>query len=648
VTAHKAALALALTIALLILLAAQAASTNAQAAQYQNAFQVVNAGWGSQSSPQFPTPGESDVPLTIDLLSLVGYTAQDLVVTLSLPAGFTSTQGSQSVSSTLSQVGGYQSATVTFFLDLSPTLKPGTYSLPLTLTWHTNTNNTSQNYYEDAAATVSIQGSVQLVFHTLTPSLAAGRENPLNISILNYGSGSAYDLQVQITTQSQYASVVTQPAPISYLGSNQSTTVGAIVYVSPSAQNLPLAIDVEATYTNAYGYQGSAQALLGVSVLPPEPLPFYVSVDGSMIPLGGVSNLSIVLTNTGNQSVYSPTLSITAPPTLLVLSNSTYYADGLTLPPSQSLTYRVSLGSEPNAYQGAYQVEVGVSYYTPSGLLISGNLPVAVEVYSPLSPLVVQEDNVDVWVGSVSNITFSVVNRGQQPVYNVEYTISLPSSSGLAALTTTGSVADELAPNQSASLNVEVAAGPSVGEGAYTAQLSLTYQEESGETATQLFEPGFIVVGRVNMIVQGLQVATTPGSLTVTGTLINEGNANANYLYVYATLYTQQGVMSNTSTYVGQVAADSPTPFSLTLNYTGHPTKAVLGVSLSYINDYGQAFIVSQPNTSVDLPPTFTPPTVATESGSTPSVIGPLLILVIVGVAVVVLVIYVRRARTSG
>jgi len=355
-----------------------------------------------------------------------------------------------------------------------------------------------------------------------------------------------------------------------------------------------------------------------------------------------------VLTNTGNQSVYSPTLSITAPPSLLVLSNSTYYADGLTLPPSQSLTYRVSLGSEPNAYQGVYQVEVGVSYYTPSGLLISGNLPVAVEVYSPLSPLVVQEDNVDVWVGSVSNITFSVVNRGQQPVYNVEYTISLPSSSGLAALTTTGSVADELAPNQSASLNVEVAAGPSVGEGAYTAQLSLTYQEESGETATQLFEPGFIVVGRVNMIVQGLQVATTPGSLTVTGTLINEGNANANYLYVYATLYTQQGVMSNTSTYVGQVAPDSPTPFSLTLNYTGHPTKAVLGVSLSYINDYGQAFIVSQPNTSVDLPPTFTPPTVATESGSTPSVIGPLLILVIVGVGVVVLVIYVRRARTSG
>ena len=97
-----------------------AASSSAQPVQ-ATGFNIINAQWGTAASPFEAGAGEQNVPLTVTLQYFFYNTANTVEATLSLPSGFTDTNGLSSITTYLS--GSIPSGTV-FPLTSTSTSRP--------------------------------------------------------------------------------------------------------------------------------------------------------------------------------------------------------------------------------------------------------------------------------------------------------------------------------------------------------------------------------------------------------------------------------------------------------------------------------------------------------------------------------------------
>jgi hypothetical protein len=502
-------------------------------------FSIANIAWGTATTSASPAPGDRNVPLTLTLQYYYYNTANSVQVSLSMPPGFTSSDGSSVA--TAFETSSLTSGTIfqlTFYVNIASWMTLGEKSFPLTITWGAVlSKDQSISLTQDSVASITLEGTPKLNYQIQQEALTPGDVNNITLVLTNRGTGLASDINA--TVNASVGSVLNGVPDVAQLQPNASASALLRVFIPSSDAGAAITFSFSARYQDVYGnYQHYSQTL-GAYVL--EQAAVYqvgMSQLSSEITLAKTTAVSFTITNTGTAAIYSPTIALTMPSGLAVTANSTYIRPNLVLQPGQSVQYQA-----------------------------------------------------------------------------------------------------------------DVVTGPSLTQGTYTGTLTVSYMDVYGTTHSQTFSPGVVLVAGIQLVVQDLAAAQAgPSTLTVTGTLLNEGLGSAYYLEVAGSVAGG----APTSSYLGEVDPNTPLPFSIDVPYraAAGSSKVDLQISATYMNNYGQplTFQYSAPLTVTGSASNASSTAGSQGSGSSSALESTLryAILAVILVVVVASALYLRRSRRSS
>jgi len=205
-----------------------------------------------------------------------------------------------------------------------------------------------------------------------------------------------------------------------------------------------------------------------------------------------------------------------------------------------------------------------------------------------------------------------------------------------------------------------VTCGPKTAEGAYIGTLTVSYADQFGNAHTATFSVGLVAIGWIQMVVQDEVASFNSTSGSVSGTLLNEGVANAFYTEVTGTLSSGTTQLATGSSYVGEVDSNTPIPVAVSLTvpataFARANGTATLTLTATYQNDYGQPLSFKTAE-RVTLPRGGSAggtTTGASSTGATTVSAGTIDIVRYVALAAIIVgalvtVVYVRRGRSKG
>ena len=502
-------------------------------------FLVTGATWGTPTSPVSAGPGDQNDPLTVTLLYTGGCALIAAGFELTLTQPFTALDGSNESTTYEVNVATEATLTETYHVNIGTNASLQTYTLPLSIGY--NTSDFAGIFSQSTNVTISLKGSAKIDFAASAATFSPGAINNFTLSISNGGTGVATSVSTSVTGPSQ-VSILNQPSVVMTLEPGGTISQQIRVYVPSSMSGSALSLTVTSSYLDPYSAEGSATRVFGFVVSLTQSLPplsvGLTQVNASTV-VGTESKIAFILENVGEGTIYSPTLSLTAP-SPMVVTNSSGVGFVPQLQPGQNIAYAVVVGSSPSATPGIYQGTVTV-----------------------------------------------------------------------------------------------------------------TYADANGGQHTQTFPAGFVLLGRVQFVIQDATVSQTTTSVTVSGSLLNEGATNAYYAEVSGHVGRER---VQNSSYVGEVDPNTPTPFTLTLSYPA-PSSPQTGVQIiltvTYRDSFGNVANYTSPvNANLQSATQLLIGSVSTTSGSASSG-GDLLTLVSYSVIVVVIVtivgavLYIRRTRAS-
>jgi len=209
---------------------------------------------------------------------------------------------------------------------------------------------------------------------------------------------------------------------------------------------------------------------------------------------------------------------------------------------------------------------------------------------------------------------------------------------------------ESMEPFGNLSISPRVYAPPAAIASTFSAALSVDYFDEQGQAYTDSYSLGLIVQGYVKLIIYDVVLSPQPvangSEVTITATVLNTGNVNANYVNASLERTPILELARESSVYVGDVELNSPVPFTVVARVKPSAQNGTypLTVRLVYEDDqYRQHVLGINTNLIVTTGTTNQP-----SSDGTGGILGFLsnggwTILVIVASGVILLVLYVRR-----
>ncbi|MGC9179083.1 MAG: COG1361 S-layer family protein [Vulcanisaeta sp.] len=261
-----------------------------------------------------------------------------------------------------------------------------------------------------------IYGSPIITAYTKTQYLVSNLVNPVELVVSNNGSGSIYNLQVNIDISGATLAAGSNSIVIGTLnpGSNYSMTL----YVLPISSG-PMTINVGYTGLDQSGNTVSGSISISMSVIAVSSSQVIVYPVNSSLSIGS-GELAIGIRNVNPVPIYNVTLVLTSIQGLSLAGNTTY--DIAEIPPgatdyvyvpiavpisssSASITYSLTY-QYTGGYPGSVQGTMAVSVLNKPSILVTGYQ------VAP-TPLMISE------TGSVS---LNFVNTGSVPAYNLNIT----------------------------------------------------------------------------------------------------------------------------------------------------------------------------------------------------------------------------------
>ena len=379
----------------------------------------------------------------------------------------------------------------------------------------------------------------------------------------------------------------------------------------------------------------------------------FTSGTATLVP-GKTNNLTLTIANTGTGTAYTTSTAITASSQAGVLNQIPVIQ---TLPPGSTRNETVQLFVPQTLTGSAVSLSVSSSYYDSSSFLYTSSQTLGFSVLESPSysfSVSLAQVNSTSTVGSQSRLVFTLTNTGVRSIYSP--TLSVVASSPVIV---TGNVPASaqavIAPGQTAKYYVTVGSSPSSAAGIYGGTATVTYYDVGGAQHSQSFPVGFILEGSIRFVFQDVTTSQSSTTLTVSGSLLNEGNSNAYYAEVDGRVGDPSA--QNASAYVGEIDPNTPTPFTVTISMAA-PARPAQGVpvalTVSYRDSFGATFnLTSSITTNLESAGQITLSNATTTSGSgTPggdlvTVVSYSVIIVVAAVAIGAAV-FVRRRRASS
>ena len=169
-------------------------------------------------------------------------------------------------------------------------------------------------------------------------------------------------------------------------------------------------------------------------------------------------------------------------------------------------------------------------------------------------------------IGGVDNrFTITIVNDGKVPVSALEASLTIPNP--LVVHGKNSWRIPYLDVGNSTTISFMIYAPDTSIGSTYSGSFTVNYRDDYGESRTDTFPLGLVVVGKVELVLYGESIRPHPArngsKVEITATLLNKGTVSAMYVNASIVPNSILRLTPGSTTYIGEIEENSQSPFTL-------------------------------------------------------------------------------------
>jgi hypothetical protein len=632
---------------------------------------VVDAVWGTPSSPEKAIPGDENIQLSLVVANIGNkpICTLEAQITPAYPGTalpFESWDGSDRIRAYLMQQIPPGSMTVlSFRLNVFKDTVPGRYPASVRLLYRECTS--TQDTLPTAQTTDFF--TVQIWAPPVTNFLEArwfvdGAERPVGP-----GTGVAV-LKVSIeapkdTSISNIEGRLSLPEGFRPAGGQQSLSAvyqGVVTAGGTFSLSYPLLVSDQlkpGTYTfeltlrfrNKYGTHITNTIIFPAEVFGREEL--AIESSSETVIKGGLGYLPVKVLNKGTASAYNLNLEVRADKAGIQLLETSLELGVLS--PGQEVNVRLPVYVERLAETGLYTVTATLSYRDGLGNLRSKQFKISLNVADEFRPgLAVEAGMKYVAASAETPLELSFTNRNPYPISDVKITISTTSSQVSILEGPTSINLKTLGPGESHKIRLTILSAPAAADSISLIKASVEYRDKTSALVVENFDVPVAVRADLNLQFKGLRLSPAkvrPGEVVdLAGDVVNLGTGVARSVSVEVVGDPPFQPFGDTLSFVGLVNPSQVSAFTINFRVAedARPGRYNVKVKATYRNGFGESFVKEEVLSYEVLPAqavaTNTVRTTAAAQGSVLQTFAPYLLVAALAVIAVATV----RRRKKG
>jgi hypothetical protein len=632
---------------------------------------VVDAVWGTPSSPEKAIPGDENIQLSLVVANIGNkpICTLEAQITPAYPGTalpFESWDGSDRIRAYMMQQIPPGSMTVlSFRLNVLKDTVPGRYPASVRLLYRECTS--TQDTLPTAQTTDFF--TVQIWAPPITNFLEArwfvdGAERPVGP-----GTGVAV-LKVSIeapkdTSISNIEGRLSLPEGFRPAGGQQSLSAvyqGVVTAGGTFSLSYPLLVSDQlkpGTYTfeltlrfrNKYGTHITNTIIFPAEVFGREEL--AIESSSETVIKGGLGYLPVKVLNKGTASAYNLDLEVRADEAGILLLETSLELGVLS--PGQEVNVRLPVYVERLAETGLYTVTATLSYRDGLGNLRSKQFKISLNVADEFRPgLAVEAGMKYVAASAETPLELSFTNRNPYPISDVKITISTTSSQVSILEGPTSINLKTLGPGESHKIRLTILSAPAAADSISLIKASVEYRDKTSALVVENFDVPVAVRADLNLQFKGLRLSPAkvlPGEVVdLAGDVVNLGTGIARSVSVEVVGDPPFQPFGDTLSFVGLVNPSQVSAFTINFRVAedARPGRYNVKVKATYRNGFGESFVKEEVLSYEVLPAqavaTNTVRTTAVAQGSVLQTFAPYLLVAALAVIAVATV----RRRKKG
>jgi hypothetical protein len=632
---------------------------------------VVDAVWGTPSSPEKAIPGDENIQLSLVVANIGNkpICTLEAQITPAYPGTalpFESWDGSDRIRAYMMQQIPPGSMTVlSFRLNVFKDTVPGRYPASVRLLYRecTSTQDTLPTAQTTDFFTVQIWAPPVTNFLEAT-WFVDGAERPVGP-----GTGVAV-LKVSIeapkdTSISNIEGRLSLPEGFRPAGGQQSLSAvyqGVVTAGGTFSLSYPLLVSDQlkpGTYTfeltlrfrNKYGTHITNTIIFPAEVFGREEL--AIESSSETVIKGGLGYLPVKVLNKGTASAYNLNLEVRADKAGILLLETSLELGVLS--PGQEVNVRLPVYVERLAETGLYTVTATLSYRDGLGNLRSKQFKISLNVADEFRPgLAVEAGMKYVAASAETPLELSFTNRNPYPISDVKITISTTSSQVSILEGPTSINLKTLGPGESHKIRLTILSAPAAADSISLIKASVEYRDKTSALVVENFDVPVAVRADLNLQFKGLRLSPAkvrPGEVVdLAGDVVNLGTGVARSVSVEVVGDPPFQPFGDTLSFVGLVNPSQVSAFTINFRVAedARPGRYNVKVKATYRNGFGESFVKEEVLSYEVLPAqavaTNTVRTTAAAQGSVLQTFAPYLLVAALAVIAVATV----RRRKKG
>ncbi len=632
---------------------------------------VVDAVWGTPSSPEKAIPGDENIQLSLVVANIGNkpICTLEAQITPAYPGTalpFESWDGSDRIRAYMMQQIPPGSMTVlSFRLNVLKDTVPGRYPASVRLLYRecTSTQDTLPTAQTTDFFTVQIWAPPVTNFLEAT-WFVDGAERPVGP-----GTGVAV-LKVSIeapkdTSISNREGRLSLPEGFRPAGGQQSLSAvyqGVVTAGGTFSLSYPLLVSDQlkpGTYTfeltlrfrNKYGTHITNTIIFPAEVFGREEL--AIESSSETVIKGGLGYLPVKVLNKGTASAYNLDLEVRADEAGILLLETSLELGVLS--PGQEVNVRLPVYVERLAETGLYTVTATLSYRDGLGNLRSKQFKISLNVADEFRPgLAVEAGMKYVAASAETPLELSFTNRNPYPISDVKITISATSSQVSILEGPTSINLKTLGPGESHKIRLTILSAPAAADSISLIKASVEYRDKTSALVVENFDVPVAVRADLNLQFKGLRLSPAkvlPGEVVdLAGDVVNLGTGVARSVSVEVVGDPPFQPFGDTLSFVGLINPSQVSAFTINFRVAedARPGRYNVKVKATYRNGFGESFVKEEVLSYEVLPAqavaTNTVRTTAAAQGSVLQTFAPYLLVAALAVIAVATV----RRRKKG
>jgi hypothetical protein len=575
---------------------------------------VVDAVWGTPSSPEKAIPGDENIQLSLVVANIGNkpICTLEAQITPAYPGTalpFESWDGSDWIRAYMMQQIPPGSMTVlSFRLNVFKDTVPGRYPASVRLLYRECTS--TQDTLPTAQTTDFF--TVQIWAPPVTNFLEArwfvdGAERPVGP-----GTGVAV-LKVSIeapkdTSISNIEGRLSLPEGFRPAGGQQSLSAvyqGVVTAGGTFSLSYPLLVSDQlkpGTYTfeltlrfrNKYGTHITNTIIFPAEVFGREEL--AIESSSETVIKGGLGYLPVKVLNKGTAAAYNLDLEVRADKAGILLLETSLELGVLS--PGQEVNVRLPVYVERLAETGLYTVTATLSYRDGLGNLRSKQFKISLNVADEFRPgLAVEAGMKYVAASAETPLELSFTNRNPYPISDVKITISTTSSQVSILEGPTSINLKTLGPGESHKIRLTILSAPAAADSISLIKASVEYRDKTSALVVENFDVSVAVRADLNLQFKGLRLSPAkvrPGEVVdLAGDVVNLGTGVARSVSVEVVGDPPFQPFGDTLSFVGLVNPSQVSAFTINFRVAedARPGRYNVKVKATYRNGFGESFV---------------------------------------------------------